>query len=428
MHHQQRVSAFFAPVAEDAALRLLAFGAAAQQGGLAVPQRQQGPVVVQQRGGVGALLCHVVGCRIGRQRAVGAAGGKAGVHRVGRPAHGAAQAGVAAQAGAATHAHFFAVVNEGCALAQQVQCGGQLEGAQVAAELVEGSLAGKAVVVGEEGAQAGAGRHAGQAAGVSVGGCQKCGLGSEGKGAPAGVGKGVGGRRAFAHHKAFGIAAHFGGHFAHVAEVLSLVLPGAGAVLKQHADGIEAESIDAAIEPEAQVVAVEVDHRRLAQIPIGHLVPEGRVVRTAAGRAPGVATKNAPASRHAGLPDEPVPEAVGGVEARGAKERVVGGAVVDHVVQHHPNAPGMRLAQQFIHVGQAAVGAFDVAVVHHRIAVVAILAALDGEQPQALDAEALQVVQAADQALEVAHAIAVAVLVAAHKDLHEGAELPVRVQ
>lgn len=121
-----------------------------------------------------------------------------------------------------------------------------------------------------------------------------------------------------------------------------------------------------------------------------------------------------------------VPVAVGVVFGRACvdERRVVGSAVVDHVIQYHPNPACSRSRDQGIQVSQAAILRFDVAVFLNGIAVVAVLAGVHRHQPQASDAQILQVVQSRDQPFEVSDAVAVAVLVAAHEDLHEGPGLP----
>jgi len=84
----------------------------------------------------------------------------------------------------------------------------------------------------------------------------------------------------------------------------------------------------------------------------------------------------------------------------------------------------MGLADQFIEIGQRAVGRLDAAVIGGGVTVVAVGTAGDGHQPEATDAQLLQMVKGLCQALEVANPIAVAVAPAAHKDFHESAMLP----
>ena len=103
---------------------------------------------------------------------------------------------------------------------------------------------------------------------------------------------------------------------------------------------------------------------------------------------------------------------------------MLGSAVVDDIVHDHSDATRMCFAQQGIKVLQRAVLWFNAAEVGGGIAVVAVGAGGDGHQPDATDAQALQVVQALCHAAQVADAIAVTVAVAAHKNFHEGAALP----
>ena len=148
----------------------------------------------------------------------------------------------------------------------------------------------------------------------------------------------------------------------------------------------------------------------------------------AAGAVPRVAAVDAPAGRRRVLPDIPVAPRVVRRAARIREQRMRGGAVVHHVVDDHADAAGVGLAQQFVEVGERAVFGGDGAVVGDGVAVVAVLARVDRHQPQARDAEFLQVIEPRGQPLQVTDAVAVAVLVGADEDFHEDAALPVRGQ
>jgi hypothetical protein len=139
------------------------------------------------------------------------------------------------------------------------------------------------------------------------------------------------------------------------------------------------------VEPEAQIVTVEGDRRRVAQIEVGHSGPERREVRPVAGagagrigacgcRVPRVPAEDLPAGRAgAGGPDEVA--AVRAARGRGgtAEERVRGAGVVEDVVDDDTDAAAMGLAQQAVHVGHGSVVGLDAAIVADRVAVVAIL-------------------------------------------------------
>jgi len=98
------------------------------------------------------------------------------------------------------------------------------------------------------------------------------------------------------------------------------------------------------------------------------------------------------------------------------------------IVENHANPARMRLRQQVVEVGKAAVGRFDVAVIVDRVTVVVIQAARDRHQPDAADAQVVQVVQRLGQAAQIADAIAVAVPIAADEYFDEGAVLPAFVE
>ena len=96
--------------------------------------------------------------------------------------------------------------------------------------------------------------------------------------------------------------------------------------------------------------------------------------------------------------------------------------VVDHQVHDHLDAALVRLGQQVLEVGHAAVLRVDAVVIGDVVAVVAGRG-VDRHQPDAADAERLQVVELGGDAVEVADAVAVGVVPAAHEDLvpHAGA-------
>jgi hypothetical protein len=121
-------------------------------------------------------------------------------------------------------------------------------------------------------------------------------------------------------------------------------------------------------------------------------------------------------------PDIPVALVVE-VVFRVEKQRILVGAVVDDVIHDDAYAPGVGLTQKLTKIGLAAVIGFQLAIVGDRIAVVVILALVDGHQPDPLYAQALEVIEPGGEPLEIADAIAVGILVAAHIDLHKDRSL-----
>ena len=297
------------------------------------------------------------------------------------------------------------------------------------------ALTGKGVVVGDEARHAGrslqeVARHLLDRGRVAERGAHDAVVMPEGEGAGAGIGlaKGLWIARRLADHEALPVAVEQLPDAVHDAVVLRMALPGQRTVLHQIAHGVEAKTIQATIEPEAQVVLVPGQHLRVAQVEVGHLVREAGEIGTVLVLVPGILAVDAPACGHLILPEVPVPVRAARVRARLLEQRMVGRAVVDHVVHDHADAARVRLLDQLVEVSQRAVVGLDRAVVGHGVAVVLVLAACDRHQPQPRDSQRLQVVEPADQALEVADAVAVAVLVTPDIDLHEGAVPPVRRQ
>ncbi len=79
--------------------------------------------------------------------------------------------------------------------------------------------------------------------------------------------------------------------------------------------------------------------------------------------------------------------------------------VIDHQLGDDAHAAAVRLADEALEIGHAAVGGMDVLVVGDVVAVVAQRRRVERQQPQRRDAEILQVVELAPQALEIADAV-----------------------
>ena len=85
------------------------------------------------------------------------------------------------------------------------------------------------------------------------------------------------------------------------------------------------------------------------------------------------------------------------------------GGVVDDQLDHHLHVAGVGCVEELLEVVDGAVGGVDVDVVGDVVAVVAQGRGEEGQEPEAGDAEVLQVVELGDQALEVADAVGVGV-------------------
>ena len=441
--------------ARQLALRKTVFLASARQAGQAVAQLQQGLVEVEEAGRVGALRLQVVGGCIRRKRAEGRAGGEARATRLSRPAVGAAQGQVTFQPGHTGLADFFAVVDERRARLQQVTGGGQLVGTQVATQLVPQPAAGKDVVVAQEGGHRGRGTlrpgavmrgHPLHRLDFALGRADVVLHKAEREGATThrrvAIGRGFG--RGFAHHIAMLIALDQVLKLLGQRAAFRLVVPAHCVAFQQVRHSVEPVTIQPAVEPEAQAVLVVLQHRRVAEIEVGHVRPEGAEVEVAGARrrgrhlldvagvgpgfslgcVPGVLAPDVPALRHLLGPHEPRAERVGRARQRLPEHRVRGSAVVDDVVHHHADSALVGFVDEFVEIGQRAVLGCNGAIVGGGVTVVAVGIRGDGHEPDAAHTQVSQMVQRHRQAAQVADAVAVAVAPGAHEDFHEGAVLP----
>ena len=123
------------------------------------------------------------------------------------------------------------------------------------------------------------------------------------------------------------------------------------------------------------------------------------------------------------VPDVPVGLRVGAVLAGLLEPRVLVAGVVHDQVGDDADAPAVRLLDELDGVGQVAVLGQDGEEVADVVAAVAQGRLVEGQQPEAVDAEPLQVVELVGEAAEVAGAVVVGVVEAAHEDLVEDGPL-----
>ena len=189
--------------------------------------------------------------------------------------------------------------------------------------------------------------------------------------------------------------------------------------------GVQAESVDAEIEPEvddvqdrlADVRTVEVEIRlmRVEAMPVvgfGHRIPgpvggfeiledDARVLILVGGVAPHV---------------EVAPAGSGGGAARALEPGMLVGGVIEHHFGEDADAAAMRLLQKVLEIAQRAIGGMDIVVVGDVVAVVAPGRREERQQPDGGDAQVLQVIELFGETAKVAHAVVVAVVEGAHVD------------
>ena len=212
---------------------------------------------------------------------------------------------------------------------------------------------------------------------------------------------------------------------------LRQVLAVGAVALVEVGHGVEAEAVHAEVQPEAQrlehrlldlgVVEVEVrlvGEEAVPEVGAGLLVP-GPVGRLGVGED----DPRLLVAVHGVRPHVPV--ALGRV-GRGAgllEPRVVGGGVVHHEVGDHADAALVGGLDEVAHVVDGPVVGLDREVVRDVVAAVAQRGPVEGQQPDAVDAQPLQVVELLGQPAEVAGAVAVGVEERAGVDLVEDRRL-----
>ncbi len=212
---------------------------------------------------------------------------------------------------------------------------------------------------------------------------------------------------------------------------LRVVGVGQFGVLVEAGGDVDAEAVDAAVEPEAQDAVELGGDLGGAPVPVG-LFGREHVQVPLAGAAVGLRDPGPGRAAEHGVPvvgrlAAVRAPAVGEVEAgtggaarprgeRLTKPRVRAGAVVRDDVQEHldPDAPGG--GHQQVELGEVAEDRVDVAVVGHVVAVVVLRRGIERAQPDPVDAELLQVRQSGADPGEIADAVSGAVQEAA--DVH----------
>ncbi len=207
-------------------------------------------------------------------------------------------------------------------------------------------------------------------------------------------------------------------------------------VVKVEVDRVEAEAVDAAVEPEPRHVDKLVPDLGLVEVEVRLLLQEVVHVVLLALAIPfpgGTAEDREPVVRRRAVgfrlgPDVPV--GLGIVAARPAflEPAVLVGGVAEHEVDHHPEAEFVRPRDQRVEIAERAEHRVDVAVVGDVVAEVEHRRPEEGRDPDRVDPERGDVGQALDDPGEIADPVAVRILEAAGIDLvdHPAAP-PVRI-
>ncbi len=203
-------------------------------------------------------------------------------------------------------------------------------------------------------------------------------------------------------------------------------------LLAHHVDHIEAKSLDPFAQPEVDHLCHFGPHRRVVPVQIG--LTRVEVVQVVAIKRwhilPAAAAKNR--GNGVGIDKGLIPEYVvvliaGIPRQRFHKPLVLGGGMVGDYIHHDADAVSGRFGYQHFHLGQGAEGGVDGTVVRHVIAVVPFGGAIDGGEPEHIDPEGGQIVEALTDAVDIAHAVAIAVLKTNGVDLVDDAAIEVDI-
>ncbi len=194
---------------------------------------------------------------------------------------------------------------------------------------------------------------------------------------------------------------------------------------------VEAEAVDAEVEPEAEDVEHRLLHLRVLVVEIRLVVEEAVPVVLTAHRVERPVRRLAvdEDDPHVGIslvrvgPDVPVALRPGRVGARLLEPRMVGRRVVHDQVGDHADAALVRLLDELAEVVDRPVVGMDREEVGDVVAAVAQRRVVHRQQPDAVDADPLEIVELVDQPAEVAGAVVVAVEEAADVDLVEDGRL-----
>jgi hypothetical protein len=196
-------------------------------------------------------------------------------------------------------------------------------------------------------------------------------------------------------------------------------------------DRIQAEAIHAAVEPEAHVVQGRLLHVRVMEVQVRLVDQEvvQVVLLTARLPLPGAAAEQRQpvVGRRAVLArSAQTYQSASGLRglAALAEPGMLDRGVAQHLVDHHLQAQAMGLGQQAVEVVQAAEQRVDVAVIGDVVAEVGHRRPEERRDPDRIHAQRGNVVQALDDAGQVAHAIAVGIEVTARVDLVDDGSAP----
>ncbi len=201
-----------------------------------------------------------------------------------------------------------------------------------------------------------------------------------------------------------------------------------GAVpLVEVGDGVEPEPVQTHVEPERQGVEHRLPDLRVVEVEVGLVGEEAVPVVLLADRVPGPVRRLGVDEDDARIlvqvvgvgPDVEVAERAVRVLPTGLKPRVRVARVVHDEVDDHADAALVGLVEQLVEVVDRPALGEDVGVVGDVVPAVAQGRGEERRDPQAVDAQPLQVVELLDQPLEVTRPVGVGVAEGPDQDLVE---------
>ena len=195
---------------------------------------------------------------------------------------------------------------------------------------------------------------------------------------------------------------------------------------------IDAEAIDAAVEPETHHIVHRRLHAGVTPVEVRLLLQEGVIVILSGGRVPlpGRAAEIAdPIIRRSAIgrsvaPDVPVSLRIFSASATLDEPWMLVGAMVGHEVEQNLEPAPMGLHQQVVEVSQRTEAWIDVAIVGNVIAEINHRRRVNRRDPDGSDAKADEIIEPLRYSLEVADAVVVSVLKRARIDLIDRTTLP----
>jgi len=203
-------------------------------------------------------------------------------------------------------------------------------------------------------------------------------------------------------------------------------------ILKKAGDGVNPKASHATVKPEAHRVIHGLADLRIAPIEIGLFLVEIMVVvliRCGIKGPCGMAEPGKPIIRGTAralsiAPDIPVTLRIRAGRAGLLEPGMLIRGVVGNVIQDDTNASFLCFADQTIEVGERPVEGIDGGVIRNVVAKIHQGRGIDGADPDGVNAQVAKVIEARNNPIDVAYAIAVRILEAARINLIEDRVLP----